>query len=301
MKAANLTFLALVASTALMTGVIAHGARAADVAESQAAADDPFSGVWAQDVLERLVVGPTDTLDKGDLARAEQQVEAMIARAPDAAERGRIMTAWAIALMTHHSDKGDALPWLRRAVGEARQAYPADSRLLAMSLGDYGSFEVRERGARTSPEAEDALVEAVDIQRRILGPGHVETLSTSVSLGTLRGLPARTQGDPARIAAAARLFEPLLTANRPAEPGDLDQFFLDWTDMLIANGQPDAACAVLQKTATLGDRLRMNLDFIRFQTGIKLRDAGFTDHAAPLIDVDRYLSDGPAKASGCGS
>lgn len=298
MKTGNLAIPALLAAFGLMAAVPALGASAATVSAAavRQASDDPFSGIWAPEVLERLVEGPREALRKGGFAQAERQVEAMLARAPDAAERGRIMTAWALALMNQDFDHGRALPWMRRAAGEARQAYPRDSRLLAMSLGDYGTYEIIERGPLTSPEAEAALVEANEIQKRILGPGHVETLSTGVSLGRLRGLPERTQGDPAWIAAASRLFEPLLTADRPDEPGELDQFYLDWVDMLISNGQPDAACAVLQKAATVAGRLRLDMVFVRFQTGLKLGDAGFDEHAEPLV----FESISPPKAGGCG-
>lgn len=265
-------------------------------------ADDPFAGPWAEEALERAVRGPREALDKGNLAIAEERLRRLLdAAAEDPAERVRLMTAWAIALMVHHSGKGDPLPWLRLAAREAGAAWPADSRLRAMALGDYGTFEVERLGAETSPEAEAALVEALDIRRRRLGPGHVETLSATVALGQLRGHPGRTQGDPERIAAAAAFFEPLLTADAVADEDSLDPFFLAWTGMLIANGRPDAACAVLQKLPPLERRLNLSLDFIAHQTGLKLRDAGYAGHAAGLIPGDPFLETKPARRLQCGT
>jgi hypothetical protein len=246
-------------------------------------ADDPFAGPWAEEELERAVKGPLEALDKGDLNVAEQRVEQLLtAAASDPAERARLMTAWAIALMIH-ADKGDPLPWLRRAAAEARTAWPADSRLRAMALSDYGTFEVEQLGAAASAEAEAALVEALEINRARSGPGHVEAIATSVALGQLRGQPGRTEGDPERIAEAARFFEVLLTADPVTGDDGLDQFFLDWTRMLIANRLPDAACAVLDKLPGLERRLKLSLVFIAFQTGVALRDAGYARHAASLI------------------
>lgn len=263
-------------------------------------ADDPFAGPWAEEALERAVRGPREALDKGDLAVAEQRLGRLLDNAADdPAERVRLMTAWAIALIVHHSDKGDPLPWLRLAAREAATAYPADSRLRAMALSDYGAFEVEELGAETTPEAEAALVEALGIQRRRLGPGHVEALATTVTLGRLHGHPGRTEGDPERIAAAAAFFEPLLTADAVTGEDSLDQFFLEWTGMLIANGQPDAACAVLEKLPAVERRLNLTVDFIAFQTGIKLRDAGYARHAAALISEERFWETKPERRNRC--
>lgn len=279
---------ALIVGLALATVLAsAAGASPAGPASPQTApapmADDPLAGSWAEEELERAVKGPREALDKGDLAAAERRLEQLMAAAPDPAERVRLMTAWAIALITHHSGKGDPLPWLRRAAGEARSAWSADSRLRAMALSDYGAFEVERLGAEASQEAEAALLEALDIQRARLGAGHVEAVATSITLGQLRGHPGRTGRDPERIAEAARFFEVLLSADPVTGDDGLDQFFLEWTDMLIANGQPDAACAVLDKLPGLERRLKLSLVFIAFQTGAALRDAGYARHAASLI------------------
>ncbi|HYC68091.1 hypothetical protein [Brevundimonas sp.] len=279
---------ALVVAVALATAFAeTAGASPAVAASPQTAAapvaDDPFAGAWAEEELERAVKGPLEALDKGDITVAEQRVEQLLtAAASEPAERVRLMTAWAIALMIH-ADKGDPLPWLRRAAAEARTAWPADSRLRAMALSDYGTFEVEQLGAAASAEAEAALVEALEINRARLGPGHVEALATSIALGELRGQPGRTGGNPERIAEAARLFEVLLTADPVTGEDDLAPFFLDWTRMLIANGQPDAACAVLDKLPALEGRLKLNLRFIALRTGLALRDAGYARQAASLI------------------
>lgn len=262
--------------------------------------DDPFVGPWSEASLETAVAGPREALDKGDLTEAERRVQRLLDGAPDAAERSRLATAWAIALMIHHSDKGDPLPWLRRAAEEARLGYPGDSRLLAMALGDYGTFESERLGAATSPEAEAALAEASAIQGRRLGAGHVEALATTVALGKLRGHPGRTEGDPARLDAASRLFERLLTADRPAEDGDLNHFFLDWTRMLIANRRPDAACAVLEKLPSIAPHLRLSVEFIGYQTGLSLREAGYSRQAEPLIGDARFFSPASKPNNSCG-
>lgn len=258
---------------------------------------DPFAGIWNDEALERAVVWPQDALDKDDLPEAERRMDELLARAgDDHARRHHLMTAWAIQLILHSPDKDGPLLWLRRANEEARAAYPG-SRLLAMALGDYGHFEVQHFGGTASPEAEAALVEALDIQLRLLGPRHPETLATSAVLGQLRGDPVRTGGDPARIAEASRLFGAVLAADPPEESGDYDQTLLDWMDMLIANDRPDTACAILGKLPRLERKLRIHLQYVAYQTGLKLRDHGFAGHAAPLLNTPLMTIDWTSKPS----
>lgn len=275
--------MALVAAGTVAAGPTPSPATPASPLVAAQTSDDPFAGAWAEEAMSRAVRWPREALDAGDLVEADRRLEKLVGDAgSDAGERSRLLTAYALEIMTHFSDKGDPVPYLRRAAGEARLGFAPDSRMLAMSLSTWAEAEIQRRGAETSPEAEAALVEALDIRRTRLGPGHAETLVAATTLGKLRGDPARTGGDPARIAEASKLFEGLMSADRTGPDEPLDHLFLEWMGMLIANAQPDAACDVLARLPEVGKRLNLNLPMIANYAGRELRDAGYVVQAAGL-------------------
>jgi len=278
---------ALIAAVAMATIVAAPAAATATPVPSPVtagAAQDPMSGRWSHEALEASVSGPIATAESGNLARGEQEFERLLADAGDyPEERCRLLTAFAVGLMTLFEPGAEPVKYMRRAVLEARKAFPAESRMLAMALADYGILEL-ETGGRASPEGEAALVEALGIRMRLLGPYHIETLVASTSLGQIRGAPERTGRSPAKVMEASRFFAPLLGAEPLENPEDsIDYLYLQWTEMLIDNRRPDMACKVLEALPEVDRRLRLNLDHIGFSVGLQLQAAGFERQAAPLV------------------
>lgn len=278
---------ALIAAVAMATILAAPAALAAAPLPSAIparAAQDPMSGRWSHEALEAAVSGPIATVESENLARGEQAFERLLAAAgDDPEERCRLLTAFAVRLMTLFEPGAEPVKYMRRAVIEARKAFPADSRMLAMALADYGILELETAGA-ASPEGEAALVEALGIRMRLLGAHHIETIVASTSLGRIRGAPARTGRSPEKVMEASRFFAPLMRAEPLENPEDsIDYLYLQWTEMLIDNRRPDMACKVLEALPEVDRRLGLNLDHIGFSVGLQLQAAGFEREAAPLV------------------
>lgn len=278
---------ALIAAVAVATAVAAPAAASPPPLPSgiaAPAAQDPMSGLWSHEALEAAVGGPIATVESGDLAGGEEAFERLLAGVgDDPEERCRLLTAFAVQLMTLFEPGADPVKYMRRAVIEARRAFPPESRMLAMALADYGILELETAG-RASPEGEAALVEALGVRMRLLGPHHIETLMASTSLGRIRGAPERTGRSPAKVMEASRFFAPLLRAEPLENPEDsIDYLYLQWTEMLIDNRRPDMACKVLEALPEVDPRLGLNLDHIGFSVGLQLQAAGFERQAAPLV------------------
>lgn len=289
----------LIAAIAVaMTVAVSFGAAPAPAA-SQTVADhqDPMAGRWSGDALAEAVSRPIAIVESGDMARGEQAFERLLAEVgDDPEERCRLLTAFGISLMNLFDSDADPVKYMRRAVDEARRAFPAESRMLAMALADYAIVELETRDEGASAEAEAALVEALGIRSRLLGPWHIETLVASTTLGKIRGAPARTAGSPAKVIEAARYFAPLLRAQPLDDPEDtIDHLFLEWTAMLIDNRRPDMACKVLEALPDVDPRLHLNLDYIGLHVGLQLQEAGFDGEAAPLVKESRW-QDNPVAA-----
>lgn len=271
--------------------------------------DDPFAGAWSQTALQETAEPLMKSVRAGGLAAGNAELEARLARTSDPVERSRLLTAYGIGLMSELDEgqgegAGPALPFMQRAVVEGRAGFPADSRMLAMLLSDAASTEFMARGPETSATAEAWLEEAHRIRTVRLGPGSSETIASLVYLADIRGQSERVRGDPARIEAVNRLYEPLLTADPDGRLDDLTPFFIRWMTFLVQVDRPDQACAVLDKMAVLDPRLELDLESAAFRLGHLLSLAGHEDRARPLLADDASWF-GPSAGSGkpprCGS
>lgn len=274
--------------------------------------DDPYGGRWTPEVLSETAEGLMKARREGGPAQADRVLAAMLARTADPAERSRVLTAYGLQLMMEGADEpiqaaAEALPYMKQAVGEGRQGFAGESRMLAMLLSDAATTEFMAKGAETSAEAEAWMEEAHRIRVALLGARHIETVSTLVYLADIRGAALQPEGDPARVQAIADLYQPLLFAQKD-ETGERDLTFLfnKWTAFLAGAGRPDEACAVLDKMNGLAARMDLDMDYAAYALGEALSEAGYADRAAPLIGPDAAMallaeeSDAPSKSRRCG-
>ena len=236
--------------------------------------------------LDRAVVDPVSRWRGNQRQHGDARFEAMLQTAEEEpAERARLLTAYGMAIFTQ--DAAASLPYLKRAVTEARQAFRPDSRQLAMALSDYATVEYETLGDDVTPEAEAMVREAHGIRLRTLGLHHSETLVSRSTLRRIEDLPSRINGDPEKLALASRRYEAVLAPrlDRRLEPWDADIVVDQWISMLIANRRPDLACEVLVRLQSrpIGEFSEFGNPDLGRKVGERLKRAGYVREAAPLL------------------
>ena len=193
------------------------------------------------EVMEQLAGPAIERVRQGDLAGGERLLEAMLAQRTASGgavglEAADLVSSFGVLLYNEGLDQSDdrlrerSMVYLARAVPMYKAVFGASHPEVAVILHSYADVEMELRPDNPSAQAEAALEEAYRIRLATLGPDNEETRSGLARLAELRGLPSRTQGDPARIAAAAALIERAMegagdTAGNPLTPSRLTMHF----------------------------------------------------------------------------
>jgi hypothetical protein len=179
----------------------------------------------SEDRMTELVAGPMAKLETGNLAAARASFDLLLAAArarhgARSLEVADLYTSFGVALFTYSRDpderpyRREALAYLEAAVAAYRVATGNGDPELAVALNTYADAQLVLQPDDPPASAEAALDEAYRIRLAALGPTNAETLASLRYLARLRGLPAMTRGDPARIEAVAVLFRRLVADSR---------------------------------------------------------------------------------------
>jgi tetratricopeptide (TPR) repeat protein len=247
------------------------------------------------DRMAEMVAAPLALAESGDLAGAQREFEAQLARsgpqeAPD------LLTGFGVGLYLKGLEKDSeplmraALPYLERAIPAATARFGDGHPEMALALTTYADA-LRKLSPRDPPRrADEAYQRAYHIRARTLGPNNAETLYSLARLAQVRGLPSRTQGDPARIEKAADLFQAVIRGREANpdqpdyEPAENARFAL--IEMYVANGQLDKATAIARtsEAVTRPREVRCDIGPARVAVAAALREAGRNAEAAATLN-----------------
>jgi len=169
-----------------------------------------------EEALAALTAGPTRLIAKGRIAEAERMFEALLRRQrPGTAAVADHLTSFGLAFFGAEDEalRARSIPYFRRAVEAARSAFGPAHPEFALALTTLADAQFELQPDDPPAEADAALGEAHRIRVAALGPRNIETLATLLKMAQIAGLPARTRGDPARIAAAATLYRQALATS----------------------------------------------------------------------------------------
>lgn len=251
------------AAGALMLGA-PSGAEAQTI-EMEAARDPETRDRMPAERLEALTAEPARFLRRGRSKEADGAFEALLARQPPGtAAAADHLTSWGLALFTFgdEASKLRSIPYFRRAVEAARRAYGPRDPELALVLATYADAQIAIRPDDPPRSADEALAEAYRIRLETLGPRNIETLAALIGLAEIAGLPSRTEGDSARVAAAAAFYRTAAEAsdNRrgPAYGYDYNDFsiHLRRAEMFARNRDPAAALTAADEAVAAVERSR---------------------------------------------
>lgn len=213
------------------------------------------------EAMAALVAPAMTAVRDGDLKQAEwlfqRQIEAVrTTRGPNSLREADLLTAFGIGLFTAGQETDDktlqeaSLPYIRRAVPAMRAAFGDIHPEVALALHSLADAETVLSEDNPPPSTDTALVEAHRIRVATLGRDNLETVATLAGLGRVKGLPARVNGDPDRLAQAATLLEQAIadtprgpaagTQSEPALRAQLARIYL-------ANGQRSRGLAEIEK------------------------------------------------------
>jgi len=161
--------------------------------------------------MSGLVEQPLSQAQAGDLEGGRRTFERMLRAAqarhgPNALEVADLLTSFGVLL----NQQDDAVVpgaarlsagYLQRAIPVYRAAVGPSHPEVATALNSYADVLRLSRPEDPPVAAEQALAEAYRIRLVSRGPNHAETLWTILYLADIRGLPSRTEGEPARIRA----------------------------------------------------------------------------------------------------
>lgn len=213
--------------------------------------------------LQAMVAEPLGIAEKGDLPRAQEAFEALLARS-DPEQASDLLTAFGVGL--YMFDPGDdedalrlrraALPYLERAIPAAAARFGARHPEVALALHTYGGA-LRNISAGDPPRAVDrALAQAFLIRTRALGPDNRETIAALRAYAEVMGLPSRTRGEPERIERVGRMYEDVIRAleARP-DPGSMhpEQVRSAQLEMFVRNGRVARALEVARSVDSRKD------------------------------------------------
>lgn len=118
-----------------------------------------------------------------------------------------------------------------------------------------------------------------DLMLKAKGAANPETAFALSLVAGIKGRPALTGGDPAKIQEANALFATSVRTylQAPFDPRDVAFLYFPWVKMLVQNGQDEAIWQVLDEANRLEDG-----PFIRTQLLIEFRDNGRIDLARAI-------------------
>ncbi len=161
------------------------------------------------------LLGPVAVhLERGELGKAragfERQLAAISLReGPQSMTAADHMMAFAVtSFIAQGADvaANDVLALMERALAIYTARLGREHREVALVLADIGTIGLELDPDDPSPRTFAALEESLRIRTIVLGRGHLETVTTLANVAEVRGLPSRTNGDPARIEASAAMF-----------------------------------------------------------------------------------------------
>jgi hypothetical protein len=203
-----------------------------------------------------IIEVPSGLIEAGDLERGQQAFEALLDRIRT--ERGAESVAAADALSAfgvelYGLQRGAmSLPYLRRAVVAYRSAFGADHPEVALALNDLADVMLQVDPDDASPELLATVQECLRIRTKTLGLGNPETAMTYIVLGKVEGLPARTQGNMARIdGAAASIRRGIHLLSSIPDTGGLASLlaYAELAEVYARNGRgPECVAAVRELT-----------------------------------------------------
>jgi hypothetical protein len=176
----------------------------------------------SQDRMAALVAGPMASVRAGDLARAEAELAAMIARARPRAGGHSIaefdlLTAFSIGLVIQEQ-REPAGAYMARALDVGRRVFGPRHPETAVAAHSYAHIIDPTAAAPPPPKAVALMEEALSIRRETLGPRNVETLAT---IGEVASMKTRLVAGGDRTAAqrAEALLLELLPLAEAEEQG----------------------------------------------------------------------------------
>lgn len=218
----------------------------------------------SSEAMVKLVAQPLNSLRSGDLAKAEAELEALLKSRDGPSPAARLayadtLSAFGTSLWSENSVESDygerGLTYLKRAIEAYEALYGRGHPETLLAITDYAdaAWHLDE-----DAPSQETLALTAEVHRRsvtALGAINVETVSRLYMLADMKGRPAVTQGDPARIDASAALFEQAISHQErlpcPDEFGG--SIVSDYARMLIRNGRYDDAFA---RTKALLPRLQ---------------------------------------------
>jgi hypothetical protein len=214
------------------------------------------------ELIERLLPGPIELIEAGDIVGAEQSFERQLAQAvqqygPGSVAAGDLLAAFGLTLFHATHDpviRRRAIVYLRRSADAYTAALGRNHPEVGLAMADVGQALLTLTPEGPAPEAEAALEDAWRIRQASLGPRNVETASSLSSLARVRGLPSHTRGERARIEASAALFREAIRdfGTLRVEPGLFGSIStrFELARMYLANGLvSEAAQAALDAQA----------------------------------------------------
>jgi hypothetical protein len=196
------------------------------------------------EALKRQLATPLASAKAGDMARADREFQAILAEVKtqhgaNSLQAADIVSAFGVELYNLER-KTEAKAYLKRAIAAYRAATGPDNPEVAVSEHDYANIELDLDPDAVSPELVEAVRDALRIRRKSLGEANAETAVTYVLLGRITGDPKLTQGDDARIKAAADLIRTgaaELAKIETAKPGDRASASYRLAELYAHNGR----------------------------------------------------------------
>lgn len=159
-----------------------------------AAAD--FEPPLSSERIAQLASGPMSLVHAGNFEKAAALVETRLVQAGTARVRADLLEAFGVSLYNEGQIAGNdammrqSVPYMKRAIDAYRAAGPSSLPDLAMALASYADVE---RGLNPNDILDSAIAayrEAIEANRRSVGPLAAETLSNTAML-----VEAETSGD----------------------------------------------------------------------------------------------------------
>ncbi|HEX6861149.1 MAG TPA: tetratricopeptide repeat protein [Caulobacteraceae bacterium] len=211
------------------------------------------------DELDALVEGPMELVREGQLEAGQRSFEALLAtRAGGSGGKLAVADSLIAFGVNLHSEgttdpefQRNALPYLRRAIDAYIEIFGPDHPEVALAWATLGDAAYTIDPKAPSDETVDALQRAYDIRKKTLQSPNVETAANLDALGRVTGAPGRSNGDPARIAMAEKLFIDALaeTERLGCETGLARTIQRNHLQMLLANGRDEAADSQFRRWA----------------------------------------------------
>jgi len=197
-----------------------------------------------------LTAQPAAELQAGDIEKAKADFEVLLQsrEGPDHESQvryGDTLESFGVAMFMA-DQKEASLAYLERGISAFRRAFGPRHPEVAVALNSWADA-AKEISPESPPTGTDeAYEEAYEIRLASLGPSDPETLSNLVELANLKGLPARTNGDPAKVQTAANLFEQLIEAlkqNPRSTPSNFGLVYSELSVMYAKNGDAKNAAS----------------------------------------------------------